>query len=301
MPNEQKPCPCDELDRPWCDGWEIHLNETIAQHLIPQDYHVHSLFSCDSESSMEAICRAAIKAGINELGFSDHFDLHPQEPFPGYLDLEAWWSSLKACQKTFAGELVIRAGIEVGEPHHYPGRVRTLLKEFPWDFISGALHWVGTICVFDHAFFSGDENRTYTRYFAELERLVTEGEFDILAHLDVAKRYGYEQYGHFQPQRYEEPIRRILRRLAERDLALEINTSTLRRSIQQPCPDATVLAWFLDEGGRWVTLGSDAHNPADVGFGLSNMKSMVRAAGFEGLARYELREPSIMSFDGYGG
>ena len=270
------------------------LNEISAPSIIPQDYHVHSHFSCDADSSMETMCLAAIKTGISELGFSDHFDLHPQEPFRDYLDLDSWWISLRACQEKFAGELIIRAGVEVGEPHRFPERVEALLKEHPWDFVLGSLHWVADICVFDHAFFKKDERATYLHYFAELERMVTRGEFDILAHFDVVKRYGFERYGEFQPEQYEESIRRILRRLAERELALELNTATLRRSILEPSPDATILAWFLEEGGRWITLGSDAHTPQDIGFGLASMKSLVLQTGYDGLARYELRQHSIV-------
>ena len=275
------------------------LHATSNQGVIPQDYHVHSHFSCDSDYGMETMCRAAIKAGVDELGFSDHFDLHPLDPYREYLDLDAWWTSLRACQETFADELIIRAGIEVGEPHRFPERVEALLKDYPWDFILGSLHWVGDLCVFDHAFFKEDESTTYEHYFTELERLVAQGEFDILAHFDVVKRYGYEKYGLFRPQKYEETIRRILRLLAERDLALEINTATLRRSILEPSPDAAILAWFLEEGGRWITLGSDAHTPQTIGFGLAAIKSNLLLNGYGGLARYESRQHSIVDLRKY--
>lgn len=275
----------------------VHLNEISTPQLIPQDYHVHSHFSCDAEDSMETMSLSAIEAGIAEIGFSDHFDLHPKEPFRDYLDLDSWWSSLKVCQEKFSGQLIIRAGIEVGEPHRFPERVKALINDHPWDFVLGSLHWVGDHCVFDPDFFKKDERATYKQYFDELERMVAEGEFDILAHFDVIKRYGFEQYGDFQPERYERSIRRILRLLADRDLGLELNTSTLRRSILEPAPNAAILGWFLDEGGRWVTLGSDAHTPQDIGFGLASMKSLVLSTGYDGLARYELRQHSIVDLD----
>jgi histidinol-phosphatase (PHP family) len=274
-----------------------YLNEHSTLQDIFQDYHVHSHFSSDSEASMETMCMAAIKAGIRELGFSDHVDLHPSEPFQDYLDLEAWWVSFEACEQKFAGELVLRAGVEVGEPHRFSQRVERLIQEHPWDFVLGSLHWVGDECVFDQAFFQQNERNSYLAYFRELEHLVHDGNFDILAHFDVVKRYGYEHYGEFLPEQYEEPIRRILRKLAERDLALEINTVTLRRSIQQPSPDVNILRWFLEEGGHYVTLGSDAHEPQDIGFDLGPMKNMVQSVGFSGLTRYETREGSIVDFD----
>jgi histidinol-phosphatase (PHP family) len=245
---------------------------------------------------MEDMCRAAIAAGVTELGFSDHFDLHPNEPFPDYLDPEAWWSSYRNCELKFGDDLVLRAGIEIGEPHRFTDRVRQLLDQYPWDFVLGSLHWVGDICVFDQPYFGENPDTPYARYFDELARMVEIGDFDILGHFDVVKRYGFEHYGDFQPERHEPMIRHILRLLAERDLAIEINTSTLRRSIQQPSPSFRILEWFREEGGQFVTLGSDAHTTQDVGFGLRAMKNMVATAGFKGLARYKNRKISSVDF-----
>lgn len=245
---------------------------------------------------MEDICHAAIAAGVEELGFTDHFDLHPHEPFPDYLDADAWWSSFETCQKMFADDLVLRAGVEIGEPHRFPDRVRDLLDQYPWDFVLGSLHWVGDICVFDQPYFGENPDTPYSLYFEELARMVAVGDFDILGHFDVVKRYGFEHYGDFQPERHEPTIRRILRLLAERSLAIEINTSTLRRSVQKPSPDLRILEWFREEGGQFVTLGSDAHTTQDVGFGLRSMKRMVATAGFEGLARYKNREITSVEF-----
>jgi histidinol-phosphatase (PHP family) len=277
-----------------------NLSQDPSSKNILHDYHVHSHFSCDAEASMDAMCQAAIIAGIRELGFSDHFDLHPSEPHRDYLDPDSWWKSFETCKMKYAGALILRAGVEVGEPHRFPQEIQQLLRGYPWDYVLGSLHWVGEICVFDRAFFQKDETSTYLTYFHELERLVDEGVFDILAHFDVVKRYGYEHYGEFQAEEYEEPIRRILHKLAERDLALEINTSTLRRPIQMPSPDSQILQWFLEEGGRFITLGSDAHMPQDVGFGLASLQRTVKSVGYCGLAQYKRRQGVIVDFDKQG-
>ena len=80
-------------------------------------------------------------------------------------------------------------------------------------------------------------------------------DFDVLAHLDVVKRFG--------------------------------------RNLQQTSPAQPVIDWFFEEGGRWVTLGSDAHEPQHVGHELQAALQSAQAAGFAAAARYRTRRPSL--------
>ncbi len=50
--------------------------------LIPQDYHLHSRFSPDSEMAMETVCRQAVAMGIGEICFTDHVDFLPKDADP---------------------------------------------------------------------------------------------------------------------------------------------------------------------------------------------------------------------------
>jgi histidinol-phosphatase (PHP family) len=111
--------------------------------------------------------------------------------------------------------------------------------------------------------------------------------------MDVIKRFGFDIYGGFEPVRYESEIRAVLSAIANRGLAIEINSSQLRRAVAQSSPDRPVIDWFLEEGGRWITLGSDAHEPDHVGHGLEAGLAAARSAGFEGVARFRQRVPEL--------
>ncbi|MEW6569163.1 MAG: histidinol-phosphatase HisJ family protein [Chloroflexota bacterium] len=260
--------------------------------MIPYDYHIHTDFSCDCDVPMAEMCRAAIARGLPEIGFTEHFDLVPEDPCYASFRVEAWWKELERCRETFGEALVIRAGIEAGEPHRFTTAVAQLLARFPWDYCLGALHWVGPTMIWNREYYDQPEDQAYRDYFAELGRVAMAGGFDILAHMDALKRYGVERYGPYDPRRYEADIRAVLRACAESDLALEINTSSLRRSIRETSPAQLVLTWFRQEGGRWVTVGSDAHLPEHVGFGLEQCLDTIHAAGFESVACFERRRPS---------
>ncbi|NIS82458.1 MAG: histidinol-phosphatase HisJ family protein [Anaerolineales bacterium] len=258
--------------------------------MIPYDYHIHTNFSCDSEATMMEMCEAAIELGIFEIGFTDHLDFIPQDPCSGFLRIDAWWEEIRRCRERFNETLIIRAGIEIGEPHLFGESVQPIIDQHPWDYCLGSLHWVGEGCVFFREYFEQPSDGAYRRYFQELREMVERGDFDILGHLDVVKRYGFDVYGLYDPYAWEKEIRAVLRECVDREIALEINTATLRRSVGEPTPTEPILSWYQEEGGRWLTIGSDAHEPENIGYGLDDIVAMIRKVGFQQLARLEARQ-----------
>lgn len=257
----------------------------------PPDLHVHTRFSCDCHSTMLEMCHAALTSGVTEIGFTEHYDLIPSDPCFDFFNISGWWQELEHHRKEFAGDLTIYAGIELGEPHRYKEEMQAVLEQYPWDYALGSLHWVGDELIFDRDYFSREPDAAYRGYFHELREMAETAQFDILAHMDIIKRFGFDIYGVFDPARYEAEIRAVLSAIAERGLALEINSSQLRRSVAQSSPDRPVIDWFFEEGGRWVTLGSDAHEPAHVGHGLETGLAAALSAGFEGVARFRQGVP----------
>ena len=242
------------------------------------------------------MCRAALNASIPEIGFTEHFDLHPEDSCKGFFTPNRWWQEITRCREEYQGLLTIRAGIELSEPHQHSKAVSRLLESYPWDYALGALHWVGDRMIFDDAYFTLAEKDAYANYLAELQSMVDVGNFDVLAHMDMVKRYGYENYGKYDPTENEDQIRSILKTVAKKNIALEVNTATLRRSIKETSPSKKILEWFHAEGGRWITVGSDAHSPEDVGAGIDRALATVRATGFEVIACFTRRQPGPTAF-----
>lgn len=245
---------------------------------------------------MVEMCRAAIDTGIPEIGFADHLDFIPEDPCCGFFKAEAWWHDFLQCRQQFEGSLVLRAGIEIGEPHRYADLIQPLLAQFPWDYCLGSLHWIAGDCVFDRETFNHPPEVVYKRYFNEMYEMVQRADFDVLAHMDVIKRYGFDAYGFFDPLQCEQQIRAILRTCAERGIALEVNTATLRRPAGETSPAEPVLTWFLEEGGQWITIGSDAHQPEQIGAGLDVVLKDLRKAGYQHIARFKARRASPLAF-----
>ncbi len=243
---------------------------------------------------MSDMCAAAIARGIPEIGFAEHYDLHPDEKPRDWLDLDHWAEEIARCRRRFAGRLVIRAGIEIGEPHLFAEEVQTVMSRYPFDYALGSLHWVGRGSIFSASYFARPAGEAYGLYFEELARMTQSGTFDILAHLDVPVRTAFEIYGGYDPGQFEQLIRPVLRNCIERDIALEINTGTLRRRAGVLTPGRRILEWYAEMGGTHLTLGSDAHLPAHVASGLEAGLAAANTAGLKYLTHFEYRQARLV-------
>lgn len=262
--------------------------------MIPHDYHVHSNYSADSRASMAEMCRSAIALDVPEIGFAEHYDLHPDERPRDWLGLEPWLEELERCRAEFDGRLVIRAGIEIGEPHLFQAQMQAVLARAPFDYAIGSLHWVGHSAVFDTAYFQRPAEEAFGLYFEELERMAGAGGFDVLGHLDVPVRTAFDLYGSYDPRCYEALIRPVLRQCIANGIALDINTSALRRRACVLLPGLEILRWYVEMGGMRVTFGSDAHRPEQVASHFDVALEAVKAAGLRYVVQYERRQARLI-------
>ena len=262
--------------------------------MIPQDYHVHSHHSVDCKASIEEMVLGAIRAGIPEIGFAEHFDLHPLDPACDWFKLDSWAEELEACRQTMVGRLRIRAGVEVGEPHIYAEELRQLLGRYPFDYVIGSLHWIGDELLFEPEYFRRSASEAFGLYFKELDLMAASCEMDILGHLDVPARLSAKYYGKYDPHDYRDMILPVLRKCIERGVALDINTAAVRRGIHTLTPGLEILTWYRELGGERVTLGSDAHRPEHLGADLDLALEAVRRAGLRYLTFFEKREPRLV-------
>lgn len=266
--------------------------------MIPHDYHMHSTFSCDCRAPMADMCAAAVAKGIAEIGFSEHYDLFDGEAAPcrDYFRLEPWAAELERQRAAFAGRLIVRAGIEIGEPHLFHAEAAALLARYPFDYVLGSLHWIGPNSIFDTGYYQAHpESEAFQLFYTELERVTAVGDFDILSHFDVPVRTSFGVYGRYAAAEHADAMRPALRNCVERGLALDLNTAALRRRANTLTPGLEILKLYVELGGERVTLGSDAHRPEQVGSHLETAMEIARAAGLRYLTHFEKRQARLVA------
>jgi histidinol-phosphatase (PHP family) len=244
---------------------------------------------------MMEMCESALAQGIPEIGFTEHFDLHPGERCSDWFRPTPWLAELNQMRTRYEGRLTIRAGVEIGEPHRFSAETQALLASAPFDYVLGSLHWVGADSVFDLNFFrKRTADQAFGEFFTELEKMTRHGGFDILSHFDVPVRTAHAVYGSYEPTRYEAQIRAVLHNCIEQRIALDINTAALRLRANVLTPGLTILCWYAEMGGERVTLGADAHRPEHVGSYLDVALRTAQQAGLRYLTHFEQRQARLV-------
>ncbi len=266
------------------------------------DYHTHTSFSADSDAAMADQCRAAIHRGLRQIAFTEHEDHNPKDMTSFFFEHSNYMRELARCRKQFEGQLVIRAGIELSEPHRHAHKMGDVLAQYDWDFVLGSLHWIGEgeINTFDDTFWTyrGDWRQSLRSYFTEMIDLAEEGNFDILSHIDYPARYGAKHYrDDYDIGAYEDSIREVLKHIVARGKGIEINTNPWRRGLPDPNPPAKVVRWYREMGGEILTVGSDAHTPKDIGAGIDRALAIAREAGFSHITTFEKRKPIFVEIN----
>jgi histidinol-phosphatase (PHP family) len=244
---------------------------------------------------MAEMCDAAVASGVPEIAFTDHFDTIPGDDCAGYFKLEPWAEELAKTQAQYEGRLIVRAAIELGEPHIYAKECEAMLASYPFDYALGSLHWVGTECIFHKTYFARPAKEAFGLFFEELERMTRTANFDVLSHFDVPIRTGFDVYGGYDPKEHEDVIRPVLKNCIERGIALDINTRALGLAAKLLTPGLEILRWYAEMGGERVTFGSDAHRPVRVGEGIETAMAVAKEAGLKYATMFEKRQARLQA------
>ncbi len=235
--------------------------------IYPPDLHIHSEYSIDAIGKQIQFADAASRLGLIGAGFTEHWDFAPGDPSTGHFDFETQLDSLRALAELCEGEATIFIGAEISYQRAREDEIRAAIYGKPFDYLIGSLHHYGENALDDLAdrFVDCPPDEIYIPYFEEYLSLVNSGLFHVAGHLDYPKRYIPENLGRFSYADYPGLIDPILSGVIDRGMVLELNTSGWRRHVGEQYPSTDILNRYAELGGRHVTLGSDAHNPGEVG------------------------------------
>lgn len=229
------------------------------------DYHMHSRVSFDGHDTGEALVRAAEKAGLKEICFTDHMDYVRGAQEQTMIFTEAQYAAQYDGLESRC--LKIRRGMEYGLYPDNQAQMQRDIARRNYDFVLGSVHFVGDLDVYFAPYWQGRTVYQAQRlYFEEMLACVQAGgDFDVLAHMTyLHKGQGSPVKTPLAYEDHREIIDEILRTLAQKGKGLEMNTSGVDRCGGY-LPTADYFRRFRELGGEIVTVGSDAHTCSRVG------------------------------------
>jgi histidinol-phosphatase (PHP family) len=264
------------------------------------DSHVHSSASPDSEMPPQDAIAAAKSRGLGitfteHADFADHIEKDPDATdfLRGLGDFVCDFEKYPKEYKKYRGEGVI-LGLECGLTQAFlPENKKRAANDY--DFIIGSIHSVDGAELYNAAngrlpdeefarrLTSGDENsvfecvRRYLIYAREMAEI--SNYFDSFGHIDYISRYVPLAEKFFSYENFPVEFDALLKIISEKNLVLEINTNTFggknahaEKIMQKICTR------FHELGGRFCTIGSDAHKVKNVGKCISAAKEIAQSS-----------------------
>lgn len=252
------------------------------------DMHVHTHHSCDSDATMESYCMKARAEGVSTVCFTDHVDYNPADSGYGFYRPVAYFDEFNRVRDKYAGSVTLLAGLEFAEPHAYRAEFEELLK-LPYDFVIGSVHyWYRDMFPSEMIKLNIPIEASCREYWKKIRDAVSYGGFDSLGHIDFPKRY-------FGRMPYDDGlIEEAFAAMVRNGICLEINTSSLRKGLDETMPGRLLLERYAASGGCRVTLGADAHSPDDLAAGHADAARLAGECGLS-VVFFKERQPLIIS------
>ena len=252
------------------------------------DYHTHTHFSFDGDvtATHDAMCRRALEVGLSDLAFTDHCDINGDvEGIYTPYQADKAFAAMTEVKDKYAGRLNVVRGIELGNPHQYPKEAAAVLAAHPYEYVIGSLHnltGVPDFCFMKYEAMSDELiARLFSRAMDETLEVARFPGITTLGHLTYIHRYITLAGRTFSFKPFYEKITAIYDEIIRRDVALEINVSTLWKGLGISLPTMELLKLYVDHGGKLITIGSDAHAPVNLAKSIRQGYALLRTVGID--------------------
>lgn len=256
------------------------------------EYHIHTHFSGDCETPMEAQVQAALDAHIDILCFTEHLDEdYPHDCLDFSLDVPAYRKGFEEIRDKYQDRIKLLFGVELGLQPHLGAFYQDFCQRYPFDFVIGSTHVSSRIDPYFPEYWEGRTAKESMEHFYSdtLEHIRSTNCFDSLGHLDYAIRHIPASSYSYSCFDFMDLIDECLKLLIHRGQALEVNTGGYKNGLNSPHPCFDILKRYKELGGELLTIGSDAHLPEFVGYCYDKAISIIRECGFRHLTVYEKR------------
>ena len=252
------------------------------------DCHIHTERCGHASGTVDEYVHKAVERGLYGIAMTEHLalpedlDPHNHLSMPA-CDLEDYLVEVDFARRRFPDIRVV-TGLEAD---FLPGReaeTRNALAEARRHpdgptVVLGSVHFIGDWAFDDpnrvSEWDSRDVDEVWRQYFDLWCRAAGSGLFDVMAHPDLVKKFGH--LPSFDPAQLYADAASAVR---DAGVRIEVSTAGLRKPVGELYPGPALLRAFY-RAGIGATVGSDAHEPSEVGYRLDAAYAALATAGYD--------------------
>lgn len=262
------------------------------------DLHTHTFRCGHARGHEEDYVRQAIALGLAAVAITDHIPFYwlPPEAYDPTLamapeELPGYVESVLALKEKYRGTIEVLLGIEADYVEGYEAQLAEILQRYPFDVVLGSVHWLDGFWVD-----APSSQKLYERgpakveaiwraYWQKLEKAIYSQLFDVMAHVDLPKKFGF-----FPEKPFSELESKVIAALTATGTAVEVSTAGRRKPVGEDYPALSLLERLVAARVPLV-LASDAHAPEEVGFGFSQVTPRLLQLGVSEVFYFRGRQP----------
>ena len=262
------------------------------------DYHMHTPLCRHANGEPIEYAKFAFETGLSEIGFSDHSPAKEDDFDDWRMLISEFPEYINSVQTAKSGvpEISVKLGLEIDYFEKDHAWIEQLSSMADFDYLIGSVHYIAPGFAIDHPKWIGkwasvaEAEEIWTCYWQIYTSCARSGLFDLLAHPDLPKKFGYKPEGDLR--RFYEPV---IQAALETDTAIEINTAGWRKECAEQYPERDFLE-MMHSAGLPISISSDAHAPEDVGMHFKEAASLISEIGFTHTVRFQNRIRTEMPF-----
>ncbi|MBM4149034.1 MAG: histidinol-phosphatase HisJ family protein [Lentisphaerae bacterium] len=265
---------------------------------LPEDTHTHTYLCKHAGGEPREYVRRAEKLGLAGMVFTDHAPARDGYDPKNRME-EAEFQEYVRIVSAARDDSPLPVGMGI-EADFYPGSTAFLTEWLPprrLDVVLGSIHYIAG-WGFDnpteaHRWDGTDVEGAWRSYFTLVAQMAATRLYDVVGHLDLPKKFGHRP----SDMAVCEMAAPALDAVAEAGMAVEINTSGLRRPVREMYPSPMLLRMAFERGIP-VTFGSDAHMTEQVGMDFDKAVALARETGYTQYAVHRGRKRSMETIPG---
>ena len=261
------------------------------------DLHNHSVLSPDGCDLPVLMAERACGLGVTHFALTDHIEIDKFDEWDYAGAVKKSRTAYLEIKERFGDKMEIYYGAELGQALYNTELADKILAENDFDFVLGSQHrnksfkYMG-VCL--------EESRLLLKeYFEEVLTLAEWGRFCSLSHLTFPLRFIGVDWQSENPKRkydidisvHRAVIDKILETIISKEIALEVNSSGIRKGLGVSMPDADIVRRYKALGGKMITVGSDAHRVSDAAADIPQCLEMLKDSGFGEVCAFRKKQP----------